>query len=457
MKLYQKIVAGLVFLISLVGIISVRNLPTGKLWENYSILYVNSDTPDYAIINSLEQNSIYDYVALSNQFLPVTLNIFSPEVSFLKANYDNPEFSYLEKRKAYFFDKSKEYRLYYIPSKEKNKLNDVTQYLHKNNIYCGVDTSANYPIILPIIVLLITVILIYFSKNRILMGLSAFLPFVFICCNPFYIISISQISFILCLFFISNIWKRQDSLHYLISIRTISVMLIIGLICPFACNYKVGLLNFLNLLGTAAIIFLYSDFEEWSKNKKSFVPVYIIPAKRTSIFNRKAKLIMPFCVGLSTLLLGFFLISNLGSIYTNNSKILVPSEKKIASEELPTLDDYSEWMWNVRVAPYKSLNDNQNDSVSFNRFVLEDGKISESTQTFVYSNEFKNTVLNEIDNIKFESIEKVLKSQNEDFKGGYTSTASYNTSLFGIIILLFSYFILLFFYISIIIRRGSRK
>lgn len=458
MKLYQKIAAGLVFLASLVVLFSFRNLPTGKLWENYSILYVSDSTPDYFVINTLEQNSIYDYVSLSKQYLPLTLNMYSPEISFLQANYDNSAFSYLDKRKAYFFDKSAAYRLYYIPSKEKGKLNDVVQTLHKNNIFCGVDTSANYPIILPILIILTAGILLYFSKNRLLFGISAIFPILFISCNPFYVISVSQISFLLCLFFLSNIWKRDKAFDYLISIYSIPLMLFISLICPFACSYKVGLLNIANMAGTAAVVLLYSDYEEWNKNRKSFIPVSIIPAKRTSIFNKKAKLVMPVCVGLSTVLIGLFFLSNISSINTKAAKILVPSEKKLSSEELPDLEDYYDWMWNVKTAPYKSLNDEYlSNNVTFNRYVSDEGKITEVSQTLSYTQDFKDSVLDDIDNIKFESIEKVMKSQSTDFKGGYTSTSSYSTSLFGIIILIFSYFILLFFYISIIIRRGSRK
>jgi len=466
LKLYQKILSGIVLLLSIVLILLFRNLPTGKLWENYSLLYVKDETPDSIISEILAQNNIDDYVSLSNQFLPLNLSTFSPEISLLKSNYDSSKFSYLKDRDAYFYDKSSNYRLYYIPVKNKNNLGSVTHTLASNNIFYGVDTSANYPFILPLIILAAFGVLIYFSRNRIFFGVASVLPVLFLICNPFYVISISEIMILLCLFFLSNVWKRKNAFLYLISNYAIPLMIFLSFVTAFACNYKVGLLHILCLAGTVSAILLYSEAEEYFKSSKTFIPVYIIPVRRISIFHNKKRIIMPACVASATVIILLFIITSLGNLNFKSSNIMVPAENKSGkitsdSSKLPALDDYYELVWNVKTAPYTSLNDetriDNHEAVVFPRYKFSNGTINESYEGFEFTDSFKNTVFDEIDDIKFESIEKVLKSQSKDFSGTYVSTSSYSTSLFGIIALLFSYFVLLFFYISIMIKRGSKK
>ena len=85
------------------------------------------------------------------------------------------------------------------------------------------------------------------------------------------------------------------------------------------------------------------------------------------------------------------------------------------------------------------------------------GIINEQIIRMKYDNSFKRQVYEDIDQLKFDSVEKVMKSEGENFSGGYTATSSYQINLFGIIMCFICLFILLFIYFSIIIRKGINK
>ena len=111
-------------------------------------------------------------------------------------------------------------------------------------------------------------------------------------------------------------------------------------------------------------------------------------------------------------------------------------------------------------APYKSLNENdENDEnhLVYPRFVIKDGHISEEKMTLYYDQDFKQKLYDQIDLFDFNSIESVIKAQGDDFSAGYTDSASYNVSLFGIIMLIMCFTMLLFIYFSAIIGKGGRK
>ena len=74
-----------------------------------------------------------------------------------------------------------------------------------------------------------------------------------------------------------------------------------------------------------------------------------------------------------------------------------------------------------------------------------------------YDNQFKREVYEGIDSLNFDSVEKLMKSEAEDFSAGYTAVSSYQINIFGIIMCFICLFILLFIYFSIIIRKGIRK
>ena len=166
MNKYLKISSPFVFLISLILILSLKTLPSGKLWKNYYVVCVPVNTADSSVMTAIENAGIQNVVSLSGQYLPISLSENSIEVSMLRLNYKSAEYAYLNKRNAMFFDKSQAYRLYYIPGQYTAETNTLVKLLANQGINCIKDDSSNYPWLLPFIGLLLAVMLFLFVKNN---------------------------------------------------------------------------------------------------------------------------------------------------------------------------------------------------------------------------------------------------------------------------------------------------
>lgn len=458
MKNVKTIAYAFISLISLFFILCFKSLPGGQLWKNYSVLYVPVESSDAEVLSALEKSGIYDVVYLSGQYLPILISENSPEFAMYKLNRNNEEFAYSSKRNSYFFDKSKEFRLYYIPNEYKSKIAHCISILSTKNISAGIDSNSSYPWVLPIICTCITIFLLFFVKNKLLFTTTAILPVIFIFCNPFYPAAIANVLIQLTLFFIANIWKRDGSIKFLAKNYVILTMAGISIVTPFSCSIKSGFLFLICAAGVFSLFILYGEYEKYRNSKYSFQPIYIRPAKMISIFANKQKIVMTSLTFSGFLIVLFFIILSSDTINAHFSKLLLPSPAAIQTEALPSLDDYYDWTWKVISSPYCSLNkDSDNKTIEYSRFTDENGKITEYVQTKSFNQDFIENTYNDIDNFGFESIEKVLKSQKKDIKTGYTSTNSYHIGIFGIIMMLFSLSILLFIYISIIIRKGAKK
>ena len=139
MQKYFKIVSPVLFLACIVLIVFFKTVPAQKLWNDYSVLYVQKDVSDDSVQKALTSSGIQDYVCLSNQFLPVSLSENSIEFTMFKLKATRNDYS--NRRVNYFFDKSKNFRLYYIPNEYNQNLSDAVHILSQNKIECGVDSK----------------------------------------------------------------------------------------------------------------------------------------------------------------------------------------------------------------------------------------------------------------------------------------------------------------------------
>ena len=202
--------------------------------------------------------------------------------------------------------------------------------------------------------------------------------------------------------------------------------------------------------------------ETYIRNKKTFVPVFIRSAKSISIFAGKTFIILSSSTIAALIILAVFFLSSTDSVKAKSSKLLLPASSSIQNENLPQIEEFYRWNWKLVTAPYKSLNANNSESddyVEFSSFVEnpDTGIISEELHTMHYDDSFRNDVFTGIDSLKFNSIEKVMKSEGSDFSAGYSALSSSHVNLFGIIMMFICVFILLFIYIYIIIRKGITK
>lgn len=458
MKIYQKIIFASFSIISLILVLCLKSLPSGQLWKNFNILYVPSQADDNVVVNAIESSGITDAVILKNQYLPTLLPEKSPEIAMYKLNSSLDSFSYSSKRNNFFYDKSKNYRLYYIPSEHKSKLSQIASVLHSKGISVGIDSTSAYPWFLPVICILIAVVLCYFSVNRFVFCTGVFIPLIFVYCNPFYPAAIGNLLYQLVVFFASNIWKRKGYLSCLLKNYFLLGIFAVSLICPFACSLKSGLLFLVCAAGSLSLIYDYELVNDFFKSKNIFNPVYIRPAKTVSIYANKQKKVLSLLTGGVFVIFIICVLSLTNVINISTAKVQLPAAKGFSSEELPDLEEYCRWNWNVKTYPYKSINKMENpDEVNYHRFVENNGIVTEAIQTMQFNQDFKNEALQEIENFPFDSIEKVLVLQGKDVNPGYAVTTSYQIGIFGIIMCLCGLFVLLFLYISTMIRKGAKK
>ena len=458
MKKSQKIICAVLSLLSIIVVLSFKSIPTGQLWNDYSVLYVPVQTDDATVINAIESAGITKAIYLSGQYLPVMLSQNSPEVAMYWLNSENPDFSYVESRNQYFFDKANNFRVYYIPLKQKNKLSSVVNTLASQNIQAGVDSTAAYPWFLPLLCIALAVVFIYFSKKRLLFAASIICPVLFVFCNPFYPIAIANFLIQLVIFFIINLWKRKGALKRLVSTYVITAMSVVAILTPFGCSIKCGILFIICLIGTSSTMICYYQLEKYVEAKQSFTAVPILSARMISIYSNKQKKILPTLTAFGFVVVILFVLTSSDSINAHFSKIQLPAGKGIPSQQLPALDDYCTWVWNVKTSPYRSLNQTgEADYVEYPRYVEKDGVITQQIQSITNDKEFKDNAIAEIDDLPYDSIESLIKKQNKDFTPSYASTSSYHIGFFGIIMMVLCLFVLLFLYISSIIKKGVGK
>lgn len=458
MKLLFKVAAPVIFLLSILLIFSARTMPQGKLWEEYSVIYVPAKTSDSLVIQIFNECGIKNFVSLSNQYLPVSLNPYSLEISMFNLNKDDSAYSYYKNRESYFFDKSKNFRLYYIPKTQMEKIPQCTNLLEKNNISYGTDSQTSYPYIVLIILCIAVLCLILFAKRKLLFALSAAAPFLFFVYNPFFPVALSSVLFLLICFYIAKLWNREGWFITLTHQYHLFTMLVLAFVTAFSCGFKVGILSLLLIVSEVSYFYTFYSVESFLRNKRIFVPVFIKPARLISLKDNKIKNTFLSLAVCAVFVVAVFFLSSASSVTSNFSKVLLPSNSS-ADEKLVQLEDYYNWIWNVKSYPYRSLNsqNERNDIIEFPTYSEDNGKIYESKQIMVYNQSFKDSVYEQIDTLPFNAIEKVLKSEGKDFSGGYKSSDTHQTSLFSIILMIICIFVLLFIYIFIIIDTRNKR
>lgn len=461
-----------VILIIIALLIIFRSVPSGKLWNNYSILYVPASVNTGVVSNSLKNAGINEYVSLEEQHIPIMLSENSVEMAMLKMGLyssiiekdsSNKEITdYLNFRNNYFYDSTGKYKLYYIPEEYKNKLDDCIHLLEHESIEAGSDSSYSYPWLLPVIVTALMIMLTFFSKNKLFFFFECLIPALYVFCNPFYSSASAVILLYIALFFISNLLGRKGAIKYLSKGIIVAFIIALSILSAFAGSILSGIFFVLTLIATALVIYLTLFIKEIRSKHYSFNPVFIRPAKMIQVFGGNGKIVMPIATASIVLVILYFTFSSAANsgITKKTKAIFIPGKAEMQAPELPQLEDFYKWNWNVLVSPYKSLNKEYYDDetvISFPDYNFSDGYITENNKDLIYDDGFKSTILKNIDDFDFESIEKVIKVQGSDFYCGYVSAGSYHVSLFSIIMMFVCFAMLLFIYFSTMIKQKGIK
>ena len=462
MNIIKKVLPLAGIIIIAVLTVCFRTIPKGKSWEGYKVLYVKNVSNPTATDKIIKDCGIKDFVSLNGQHAPIMLSKNSIEETMLKLNITSEENKYLYDRQNYFYDSKGEYLLYYIPEDFENYINDALAALTKAGFTAGIDSTLSYLWLLPVVVAVLAVILTIFSKNKFFYAVTAILPCLYVFCNAFYACAISSSILLLSLFLISNIYGREGAVKKLLNKNIlVSVALGISIVSAFSVSVGAGFFYILCIAGTTCALLTSINLKQSFSKRYDFQPVFIRKASAVSVYGGKQNVIMPVMLVASVIIIAYFVLGSLNIVSTKTkAKIKLPGKTTFEDSKLPSFEDFYRWNWNVLTAPYKSLNSNgeyDDEHVVFPRFVTKDGIITQENTSLYYDEAFKKNVYDGIDNLDFNSIESVIKLQGDNFTAGYTDSASYNVSIFSIIMMIMCFTMLLFIYFSAIIGKGGRR
>lgn len=461
MKKVSFVLFPLFLVITLVAMVIFRSVPFGKLWKGYSVLYVPVEDSDEAVLSCFAQAGIENVTCLSGQYLPVLYKAHSVEVSMIPFNPEATQ--YLNDRENYFYDKSGNYRLYYIPVSEKNELSNCVNLLRENGIDAGVDLSAPYPWIIPVLSVLFFLILLFLAADKIAFSLSTFVFVLFTLCFPFLTSVSSSFIFMIYFFSISSLIFRRGLLDY-ISKRILVIFLgILSVISSFTQSVMCGFMFLLCCItAVLALIFYYDSKKLFEERKSDFRPVLIRSVYFVPKFNGNERVVFPISL-LLTVICFTVCVFFMDSFSTKISKLSLPSANVSSKDQnLTDLEDYARWKWEVQSFPYRNINieSDAKSYVKFPRYSEVNGKIVENYDIASFNESYILNTTEEINELPFNAMEKVLLSQCEDGKNitpGFTVSVSYQLSIFSIIMVAVQILVLAVYFVKIAFSRGGRR
>lgn len=427
-----------------------RTVPSGNLWERYRIVYVDDAADDDYAADVLKRAGCENVISLSSQRLPVTLPMHSPEVSLALAFADAD--GYLAKRKAYFFDRGAQYRLYYIEERYAPFAEDAVQEFRASGIAAGIDTHGVYPFIVPLICTAFALLLCFLSPHRSLFFVAAVFPVFFAACVPLYSAAASACLFLYGLFIALRLWGRRGAFSAVKTNPVLIAFFAASLIASCASSLRSALLFVPLAAGTVSVLAAFSTGERLYEARYRFTLIPIRPARAILLFTKATFRGTAACVSSIAVLFAASLLSSFSSgfaasPFSHTSALEFPSARaQSPAGSFPTLDEYVAWCWNTKTAPYRSVNAQSaherhpktGDSIVFPRFSDGDKGISETSVSMVFDKNFYDAALGDIDALPYPAVEKLIKAQDAHVRVGYAFSASGGGGLLHTLLLAFA-------------------
>ena len=422
----------LAFISAIILVVCIR-LPVSSLWKGYNILYVPVELEEQVVLQALESVGIEEVVSLSKQQQPV-YSTFAPVQSIVSTQH-----SYLRQRENYFFDRSRQMQLFYVPTVAMDRAQVAVDFLQSlpGGLNTGLEGKTTYPWIVPLVVFLVFLILVVLSQAKSFMLTAGFFPLLFSVCIPSYSGASGAILLLYCFFLCSTFWKRKEILK---AIKKSALILLFGFASipvAFIGSWKEGLLFLVTIVASLALCYILVNFAP--KKSKGFMPVPIRSARLVSLVSSVASftLFIPAVaatiLSVSLLFFGYFpsdtsingLFLPAPARYTDTVSFDTISfedngQQVYLEEELPSLVHYVDWVWDTLTYSYRSLHELQVfELVSAGETLLlpsyrvnHEGIIQEEyTPVYSLNDAFISSVMEGIQDGAFQ-IEAVLKKQN---------------------------------------------
>ncbi|MBR7079492.1 MAG: hypothetical protein IKI40_03115 [Treponema sp.] len=413
-----------VFLVLCGFLYGLRSIPVAKIWNNYSVAYVNNSVSEDLVVFYLENEGCQDIISLSRQVVPFVSSI-SPV-----ASYDS---EYLDQRLKYFSDESSAYRLFYIPEKyQDNASRAIARLSRELSVEAGVDSVERYPWLVPLICLAAYLLLFFASKYRSVFALPALFPLLLSLSQPFYSVAAGVCLMLLAVYLINGLWTRRKFISAVFRSLYIDILVVASLMIMLAVSPTVFLLA-LGVCATAACAFVFlGALHEYNEYKLSFTYIPIFSAWQIPVIYRKtAKYLVGTCLPILALLI-MFLISTTTTPAASIQGIAVPSPSdgtipNASTYSLPNMNSFYSWAWKQISYPYRTLNDlsevkdpKDGDSVNVAHYTnTDEGIVVTEEPVLTYNDEFRKKVKEE--NMTPVSVEKLLASQDDDVVVKYSS------------------------------------
>ncbi len=444
----------LVIIFSLVIINALKVVPSSVFFNGYDVFFASSNVPSESIAEILKESGCKDFIYLKNQEIPLNIQQKSPEMALLKTNLVKSE--YLSERNFFFFDKNKSANIFYIPNEYLKNAQTALKILKDNNIFAGINAKESFPYIQFFILLVFSIILLLFSDKKLLMCFL-FVPAIIVSlCIPFASVMAGSCIFELFLFFFTSFFERKNATKKILHSIVLLVIFGTSFICIVFSRW-LAVISFLALiLSEISIFFLYVNLINKIDNRYNFKPVYIRSAFTIKVITQKNRILFALCALCVFLIFITSILSlNLENLFSENNsqKIQIPSSC-VSISNLPSLNDYVLWKWEVITFPYISINEKrknknlQNNTVSFKTYEKKDGIIQEKISYISYNDDFITNSLKEIKKLNYPALEKMLLLQKKNAHFGYAYASSKTITFVSSFLLIVAFIVPFIFYIE---------
>lgn len=431
----------------------LRVLPVSKFMKGYESLYVEKSCSLKTVENLLKENGCASFLNLKNQKVPLNTREDSPEIALALSGLEKSD--YLNQRKSFFYDKSMNYNIFYIPSDCVKAAEKTVDRLTSEGIICGLNANASFPILLVLVVFVLSAIFVAFSDDRIFSAIMYLLPVFYTLMIPFTLVASSMCLLETGIFLALKFTGRKGAYQKLV--KTLIVPVFLGTAFAAVCFTKFqAVIVFLLLCASEISVYiLHNSINEFLDRRYSFRPVKIRTAAVIPLFTQKNKNTLLVCIAsISLLLAGAFINFPHAGRAGNVKSILLPSSQAAVSS-LPDFNDFIFWKWEAMTFPYISLNSKskQSDEVVFKKYSKKDGFISESLNYISYNKDFRNDAIKEIENVNYPSLEKMILQQGTKVRFGYSASGAQNLTMIMMIMLLITLAVPVYFYFRFQKRR----
>ena len=420
-KSRRKIITYISFAIIAVYVMlcaALHGTPTSRIWEGYTVFFADKHISEETALSFLSAEGCHDVISLSSQKVPYVSH-FCP---VLPKAFDD----YLSARLGYFSDRSGDYELYYVPAGSEVQAIKAAEKLSKQtSLVAGTDGKRTYPFASPLVVVVVVATLLVLSRNKAAFFCPAVLSLPLCFSQPFHSVVAAAVLFTLAFYLTQRIWARRRALEVARRNPYVLVLLFVALLSFLLSGAKAAILGLLSLAAAFSSLYLLYLAEHFLDKRRSFRVKRIFSASQLPLVHKKNSSVVLLCSSPVLLILLLFAFSSKITGFSSIAARLyfpVPSEKTDEGGELPCLEDFYEWIWNVKAFPYRSLNTGgyfrkpaQGEEVRVTRYDQKDTLLRENSSVLMkFDGSFKNATDKEIENLDYPAIEKFMEKQGDE-------------------------------------------